>query len=239
MTRAATWIAAGLAALALIAAAAPSATAGPGIDTLRPAIDQVLRILDDPALKGPGRARERQAALRTVMESIVDFPDAGRRALSVHWQARTEAEREEFVILFKDLVTYSYIVTMEASAGQRVVYVGEAEHDGITSVLTRIEPRQGSPVPVEYRMHQRGPRWLVYDVIVEGVSLVANYRAQFNTIVRTSSYAELIHRIRGRVAELTAPPASTSRSDLVRGTPLRAGASRGLSPRRASHGRRG
>ena len=182
MTRAATWIAAGLAALALIAAAAPSATAGPGIDTLRPAIDQVLRILDDPALKGPGRARERQAALRTVMET---------------------------------------------------------EHDGITSVLTRIEPRQGSPVPVEYRMHQRGPRWLVYDVIVEGVSLVANYRSQFNTIVRTSSYAELIHRIRGRVAELTAPPASTSRSDLVRGTPLRAGASRGLSPRRASHGRRG
>ena len=203
------WIALGAVACMLLGATAQPATAGPATETLRPAIDQVLGILDDLALKGVEHTRERRAALRAVMETVLDFPDAAQRALSVHWAARTEAEREEFVRLFKDLVTSSYIVTMEASAGQRVAYVGEAEHDGITAVLTRVEARQRSPIPVEYRMHQRGSRWLVYDVIVEGVSLVANYRAQFNTIVRTSSYAELIRRMRERVAELTAPPALT------------------------------
>ncbi|HXD95037.1 MAG TPA: ABC transporter substrate-binding protein [Candidatus Acidoferrum sp.] len=204
------WVA--LAAVCMMLGAAPRpATAGPATETLRPAIDQVLRVLDDPALKGVEHARERRAALRAVMETVVDFPDAARRALSVHWAARTEAEREEFVMLFKDLVTSSYIVTMEGSAGQLVVFVGEAEHDGITTVLTNVERRQGPPAAVEYRMHQRGSRWLVYDVIVEGVSLVGNYRTQFNTIVRTSSYAELIRRMRERVAELTAPPPLTSR----------------------------
>lgn len=196
----------------LLVTAPRPATAGPAIDTLRPAIDQVLRILGDPALRGVEHARERQAALRAVMETVVDFSEAGRRALSVHWAARSEAEREEFVMLFKDLVTSSYIVTIEGSTGQRVAYVGEAEHEGITTVLTRLERRQGSPTTVEYRMHQRESRWLVYDVIVEGVSLVANYRTQFNTIIRTSSYTELIRRMRERVAELTAPPALTSRT---------------------------
>lgn len=208
-------------ALALVVAAARPATAGPASDTLRPAIDRVLAILEDPALEGPARARERRGALRAVMETVVDFPEAGRRALGLHWPARSEAERDEFVTLFKDLVTYSYSVTMDAAAGQRVVIVGEAEHDGTTSVLTRIEPRQGSRVHVEYRVHQRGARWLVYDVVVEGVSLVANYRAQFNTIVRTASYDELIRRMRERVAELAAPPVSTSGPDPMRGAPVR------------------
>jgi phospholipid transport system substrate-binding protein len=211
--RAGRWIALGALALVLVAGPPGRATAGPATQTLRPAIDQVIQILDDPALRGATRARERRAALRAVMEKVIDFPDAARRALSVHWPARTEAERDEFVRLFTDLVTYSYIVTMEASAGQRVLFVGEAEHDGSTTVLTKVEPRQGSPVPVEYRMHQRGARWLVYDIVVEGVSLVANYRAQFNTIVRTSSYAELIRRVRARVAELTGP-AGSARLDL-------------------------
>ena len=160
------WIALGAVACIPLGAAPQPATAGPATETLRPAIDQVLRILDDPALKSVEHTRERRATLRAVMETVLDFPDAARRALSVHWAARTEAEREEFVRLFKDLVTSSYIVTMEASAGQRVVYVGEAEHDGITTVLTRVGARQGSPIPVEYRMHQRRSRWLVYDVIV-------------------------------------------------------------------------
>ena len=187
-----------------VLATAPSwACAGGPTEILRPAVDRVVQILADPMLHGPAHTPERRRALRTVMEDVIDFPDAARRALGVHWQGRTDAERDEFVTLFEDLVTYSYIVTMEAYAGQTVVFVGErAEGEGVTTVLTKIQSRQGPPVPIDYRMHERAARWLVYDVNVEGVSLVGNYRNQFNSIIRTTSYAELIHRMRTRVNEL-------------------------------------
>ena len=197
-------------ALVSITGSPGAATAGPATEALRPAVDRVLRILSDESLKGPAQAPARRRALREVMEGVIDFPEAARRALALHWQARSEAERAEFVALFKDLVTYSYIVTMEAYAGQTVAFAGETESDGIVMVHTKVEARQGPPASLEYRMHQREGRWLVYDVTVEGVSLVANYRAQFNTIVRSSSYAELLRRIRARVAELTAPPGTSA-----------------------------
>ncbi len=190
-------------ALLLIGAAPGPAVAGGATDALRPAIDHVRRILDDPALKGPARTPERRAALRGVLEGVIDFPEASRRALAVHWRDRTDAERAEFVALFKDLVTYSYIVKIEPYAGEPVVFTGESEHDGMTTVLTRIQTRQGT-IPVDYRMHVRDGRWLVYDVLVEGVSLVGNYRAQFNSIIQTSSFAELVRRMKVRLTELAA-----------------------------------
>jgi phospholipid transport system substrate-binding protein len=194
--------------LALVGGLFDVAAAGGATDELRPAIDKVLRILDDPALKGEAKTRERRTALRGVMEGAIDFPEAARRALAVHWRTRTEAEREEFVGLFKDLVTYSYIRLMEPYAGETVQIVGESPTNGTTTVLTRIQRRQGEPIPIDYRMHVPATRWLIYDVVVEGVSLVANYRVQFNTIVQTSSYGELVRRMRARVAALGQEPAA-------------------------------
>src|SRR5436189_180038 len=81
--------------------------------------------------------------------------------------------------------------------------VAESKNEDVTRVVTKVRGRQGRPWSVEYRMHRREDRWLVYDIFVEGVSLVGNYRAQFNTLVRTSSYAELLRRMRARVTELT------------------------------------
>lgn len=198
-----------IAALALAVLFTVSASAAPGsaTDALRPAIDHVLRILADPALKGAAQTPARRAALRGAIDDVIDFPEAARRALALHWRNRTEAERAEFVALFTDLVTYSYILKVEPYAGEMVVFIGESEHAGATTVLTKIQTRQG-PVPVDYRMHERGGRWLVYDVLVEGVSLVGNYRAQFNTIIQTSSYAELVRRIKARLAELAAGSAA-------------------------------
>ena len=191
---------------ALVGALPYRAVAGGATDTLRPAIDTVISILADPALKGADRTAQRRAALYAVVERIVDFPEAAQRALALHWRDRTAAEREEFVRLFKDLVTYSYILKMEPYAGQQIVFAGETVDEGIATVMTRVQQRQGAAVPIDYRMHQRKGSWLVYDVVIEGVRLVANYRTQFNTIVRTSSYAELVRRLNVRVAELTATP---------------------------------
>ena len=182
-------------------------------DELRPAIDRVVRILADPAMKGELKRPERRSAVRGVMESAIDFPEAARRALAMHWRIRTQAERDEFTALFKDLVLYSYIRLMEPYAGETVRVIGESESDGTVTVLTRVVRRQGEPVPVEYRMHLVGSRWLVYDVVVEGVSLVANYRAQFHTIIQTSSYAELLRRVRARIAELGELPAASVRTE--------------------------
>jgi phospholipid transport system substrate-binding protein len=203
--------------LVLVGALPGPAGAGDAADQLRPTIDKVLRILDDPALKGEAKTGERRAALRGVLESVIDFPEAARRALAVHWRARTDAEREEFIGLFRDLVTHSYIRLMEPYAGETVQIVGESPTDGATTVLTRIHRRQGEPIPVDYRMHLGGTRWLIYDVVVEGVSLVANYRVQFNTIIQTSSYVELVRRMRARVAEIGQAPAAGIRTGSRRG----------------------
>jgi phospholipid transport system substrate-binding protein len=172
-------------------------------------------------LKGTEHTPARRRALRYVMDSVIDFPDAARRALAVHWQGRTDGERAEFVALFKDLVTYSYVARMEAYAGQTVAFVSETAGDGTATVLTQMQNRQGAPVPIDYRMHQRNGRWLVYDVIVEGVSLVGNYRTQFNSVILTSSYAELVRRMRTRVGELEAGtgPVAFSRERAARAFP--------------------
>jgi phospholipid transport system substrate-binding protein len=185
--------------------AAPSA--GPVTEQLRRSIDRVIAILSDPALQGPAMTTARRDAVRRVMDEAIDFPEAAKRALGAHWRGRTDAERAEFIALFKDLVEYSYIVRIEPYAGQQVVYLGETIEEDRATVRTRLENRQGQDLLVDYRLHRPGDRWLVYDVSIAGVSLVANYRTQFNSIIQTSSYAELLVRMKARVRELAAPPA--------------------------------
>ena len=89
--------------------------------------------------------------------------------------------------------------------GEPIRYTGSHVSGDLATVSTKIITNKGVEVPLEYRMHQRADRWLVYDVIVEGVSLVSNYRTQFNTIIQTASYAELVSRLRARVEELRTP----------------------------------
>jgi phospholipid transport system substrate-binding protein len=192
------------------------AAAGVATDRLRPAVDEILRVVNDPAMKAPAKRHVRRAAIRRVLEDMIDFREAARRALGPHWRERTAAERAEFVGLFSELVLLSYTasiddlsrektVMLDLFCGERVDYLSELVEDGAATVRTRLVRRDRPDVPVDYRMHAVGPRWLVYDVIVEGASLVANYRAQFHAVIKTASYSELVARIRARVVELTIP----------------------------------
>ena len=190
-------------ALVLSAVFVLPAAAGAPSDQLRSQIDRVLKTLDDPELKKEGRAKERRTAVRKIANEIFDFGETARRSLGRHWQPRTPAEREEFVQLFSDLLERSYISKVELYGGEKIQYLGDTIDDQTQAkVQTKLLTKGGSDIPIEYRMHKKGERWLVYDVIIEGVSLIANYRTQFNKIIQTSSYQELVKKMKTKQEEL-------------------------------------
>jgi phospholipid transport system substrate-binding protein len=174
-------LAAVLLALATLAADRP-AWAGPPSDQLRAHVERVTRVLEDPELRREGRLTERRAGIRRIANEIFDFNETTRRSLGQHWQARTPQEREEIVGLYTDLLERSYIGKIE--------------------MYTRLVTKAGTEVPVDYRMHRVGEdRWLAYDVAVEGVSMVADYRAQFNKIIQTSGYKSLVSKLAAKQEE--------------------------------------
>ncbi len=175
--------------------------APPPTDQLRRSIDQVLSVLEDPEMNSALRAGERRAALRKIAGDIFDFAEITKRALGPHWQARTPAERGEIVRLFSNLLERSYVAKIELYNGERIAFTGESVDGELAIVRTRIVTRQGSEIPVEYRMLRRGDRWLTYDLTIEGVSLVSNYRGQFNKILQSGSYSDLVKRLREAVED--------------------------------------
>ena len=200
-----------LAAGLLLLLGAPRAWAGVPTDQLKTQIDRAIKVLDDLAGKKDTKVQERRTAVRKIANEIFDFGETAKRSLARHWTPRTPAEREEFVRLFADLLERSYISRIELYGGEKIAYVGETIDGDQAVVRTRLVTRQGTEIPVEYRMHLRDGKWLVYDVVIEGVSLIANYRAQFNKIITTSSYEELVKRMKTKQEEFLqdAPPKRT------------------------------
>ena len=186
----------GLFSLAPLAGAA----AGPPTDQLKGAIDRVLKVLEDPSLKN--KAVERRAAIRKIAQDIFDFPEVARRSLARHWQPLTDKQREEFTGLFSDLLERSYVSKIEQYGGEKISYANERLDGDTGSVGTRLITKSGTEVPIDYRMLKKGDKWLVYDVNIEGVSLVANYRTQFNKIIQTSSYNDLVQKLKNKQDEL-------------------------------------
>ena len=185
-------------ALALALAAAPRAWAGEPAEQLSARIDQVFRILEDPALKPAERAEERRAAIRRVAHDIFDFEELARRSLGRHWQARTPEERDEFVRLLGHLLERAYLGKLELYSGERIALLGDSVDGDLVTVRTRVVTRQGTEIPVDYRMQRRGDGWRAYDVAIEGVSLVANYRSQFDKIIRRASFQQLVKQVRAK-----------------------------------------
>ena len=193
-----------LALLLMLAAPAGQVSAGVPTDQLRRHVDEVIRALEDPDLQA--KPAERRAAVRKISEGIFDYKDTARRALGQHWNARTPAEQAEFVGLFADLLERAYFSRIDQYQGEKVRYMAETRDGEDALVKTLIVTNRGSEVPVDYRLHLADGRWRVHDVIIEGVSLVANYRTQFNKIVQTESYDSLVKKLRERGAQPAASP---------------------------------
>jgi phospholipid transport system substrate-binding protein len=195
---------AALLAVGLAVTAVGPAAAGVPTDQLRGAVERVLKTLEDPTLKGQGKVAERRVAVRKIANEIFDFGEIAKRSMARHWQPLSEAQRNEFVGLFADLLERSYISKIETYGGEKIQYTAERVDGDYATVSTRIITKNGTEVPVDYRMIKRADRWLVYDVSIEGVSLVSNYRTQFNKIIQTSSYNELVSKLRNKQDELMA-----------------------------------
>jgi len=164
-------------------------------------VDRVLKLMDDPALKD--KPKDKRTAVRRVADDIFDFGETAKRSLGRHWADRTQAERDEFVKLFGDLLERSYISKIELYGGEKIQYVGDKIDGDQASVMSKLLTKTNTEVPIEYRMLKKGERWLVYDVIIEGVSLISNYRTQFNKIIQTSSFAELVKKMKSRQEEMS------------------------------------
>jgi phospholipid transport system substrate-binding protein len=190
-------------AVILVPLAVRDALAGEPTDQLKRHIEQALSLLRNPQLASEGKAEERRAALRNAANEIFDFEETAKRALGRHWRARSPQERQEFVRLFTDLLEHSYLSKIEQYQGEKIVYAAETVDGDQATVRTRIQTPRGQELPVDYRMLREGDRWRVYDVTIEGVSLVGNYRTQFSKIIQTASYQELVEKLKARA--FTAP----------------------------------
>ena len=188
------------------------AWAGVPTEQLRGSVDRVIQILEDPKLRAESSAAERRAAIRKEAESIFDFTETAKRALGQHWKSLNPSQQQEFVSLFEDLLERAYVIKMEKYSGEKVTYLGDTVDGDVATVKTKFTTKQGTEIPVDYRLLRRGDRWLVYDVFVEGVSLVANYRTQFDRIMRTGSYDELVRRMKASQSDFNAPGGSTGKS---------------------------
>ena len=171
----------------------PGATsAGVPTDQILVTVDRVLRILKDPALNSAGARESRRSELTKAILPRFDFEEMAKRSLGAEWRRRTSAEQEEFIRLFTELLKNSYIESIES-------YRGESQDDAYADVGTKVINDRGEEFTIDYRLNLEGSEWKVYDVIIENISIVNNYRSQFSRILGRSSFADLLRTIRDKV----------------------------------------
>ncbi|MBI5074921.1 MAG: ABC transporter substrate-binding protein [Nitrospirae bacterium] len=178
-----------------------SAKAGEPTDQVKETVDAVMKILNDKELRKPEKEKERRSGIRQTVIKRFDFEEMAKRSLAAHWKDRTPAEQKEFVALYSDLLENTYIKKIERYENEKVVYYDEKSDGDYAVVKTKIVDKKGLSIPVEYRILRKKDKWEVYDIIVEGVSLVNNYRTQFTQIIRSSSYNDLVRRLREKVVK--------------------------------------
>jgi phospholipid transport system substrate-binding protein len=179
-----------------------SVAAGAPGDQVRQSVDKLLAILADPRLKQEGKKNERREELKKVIYQRFDFTEMARRALGPEWRRHTPEEQKEFVQLFTDLLERAYLKQIESYNDQKVRYLNEREDHGYAEVDTKIVDNKGQEFSVNYRLDNVNGDWKVYDVVIEDISLVNNYRAQFSRVLASSSYQELVHRMKDRTPGL-------------------------------------
>ena len=185
---------------------AATAAAGVPTDQVRSTVDQVLAILQEPTLKGESKQKERRDQLRRIIFARFDFSEMARRSLGPEWRRRSPTEQEEFVNLFTDLLQESYIGTIESYNGDKVLYNRELQDQDNAEVQTTLTTRSEAAYSINYRLRLVGKDWKVYDVVIENISIVNNYRSQFSRVIGRSSYEELVRAMKEKSLSGRAAP---------------------------------
>jgi len=186
--------------LVLIAGLAIPVMAGEPTEKIKQTTDKILSITADPALKDSSKTEERRRQIRLAVDERFDWEEMARRSLARYWAQRTDQEKKEFVRLYADLRERTYMSKVESYSGEKVRYEGETMDRDYATVKVKIITQKNIDIPVEYRLKKVGNDWLVYDVSIEGVSLVNNYRTQFNSIITQSSYQNLVKKLKEKIA---------------------------------------
>ena len=195
-------------AMVLMLLAAGTAQAMTPTETVQSRVDTALQTLNQAPGGAPVAAEQRRSEIRRLADGLFDFAEMSRRALGRHWADRTPAERDEFVKLFADLMARSYLGKIDRYAGESVTYIGERVDGDLATVDSRVITAKKSEVPIEYRLRRVDDRWAAYDVLIERVSLVGAYRSQFDRIIQTGSFGELLKRMRQKEQESAAGASS-------------------------------
>jgi phospholipid transport system substrate-binding protein len=169
----------------------------PPTEVVRSTLTKVFRILEDETLKDPAKLIPRRHMLEEVIASRFDYTEMSKRALAAHWVALTASERAEFVELFKNFLSDRYAEIIEGYSGEQIFYLSERIEGTYAEVRTKLRSSKVE-IPMDYRLNMKDGTWHAYDLVVDGVSLVKNYRSQFESIIRSSSYQELVRRLRTR-----------------------------------------
>jgi phospholipid transport system substrate-binding protein len=175
--------------------------AGPPTDQIKATVDKAVGLLRDSRDKPVG-TDERRAQLREILFTRFDFSEMARRALGAHWRRRTATEQQEFVQLFTELLERQYAGIIESYTDEKIVYVSERTDGAFAEVNSKIFTAKGQELSINYKAQLIGQEWKVYDVIAEEISLVNNFRSQFNRVISSSSYDELVRRLREKQADV-------------------------------------
>ena len=195
----------GLCVLVLVLMAFGTTFAASPTDTIKGPLDQAIKILSDPKYQAddPGLKVEQRDKIWDLVGGNFDFTEVSRRALARNWKSFSADEQKEFAAIFSKMLGNIYVERIQTGfADQKVEFADEILHESkpLAIVKTFIIDKKNK-IPVDYSLKKKGDLWRIYDVKVEGVSLVKNYRTQFNDILRKEKPAQLIDRLKAKVAE--------------------------------------
>ena len=177
---------------------------GSAIDAVRTSVDGILDILK----KGDTMDKAtRRSAMEAIIDERFDFRAMSQRTLATNWKKASDAEKQEFTDLFSQLIQSSYVGKLEAYTNETVEYVAE-KAKGRKAVVETLIKTASADIPLNYKMYSKDGDWLVYDVIIEGVSLISNYRSSYQTIVKQEGFDGLMAKMKEKIKELETTEAS-------------------------------
>lgn len=165
--------------------------AGEPVEMVKSSIEKVLAVLKDTKLKSPDKKKERIERLKEIINPIFDYDEMGRRALGAHWRRRTPAEQEEYLRLFRVFIEKIYADKVDFYESERIVIGRETIDGDYAEIEAKVINGKGDESPVIFRLRRADGKWRVYDAVVENISVVQNYRSQFDRVISKASYDEL------------------------------------------------